>query len=112
MVMLHYNLHIKLKGIRYAATWLQIFCLQTPYPPDPGDRVKSHGHVAYQIKGNQVCSNRVANILPATPGSKGQFSTFSEHGHVAYKIKGNNKCSNMVANVLPTNTYPATKCQD
>ena len=26
-----------------------------------------HCHVAYQIKGNQVCSNMVANILPADP---------------------------------------------
>ena len=58
-----------------------------------------HGHVAYQDKGNHVCSNMVANILPADPsptptplsdremGSVGQISTFSEHGHVAYQIK-------------------------
>ena len=26
-----------------------------------------HGHVAYQIKENQKCSNMVANILPAGP---------------------------------------------
>ena len=26
-----------------------------------------HCYVAYQIKGNQVCSNMVANILPADP---------------------------------------------
>ena len=49
-----------------------------------------HGHVAYQIKGNQVSSNMVVNIfqavLPLTPntGPKGQCFTFSEHDHVAY----------------------------
>ena len=26
-----------------------------------------HGHVAYQIKGNHICNNMVANILPAYP---------------------------------------------
>ena len=26
-----------------------------------------HGHVAYQIKGNDACSNMVANILTADP---------------------------------------------
>ena len=26
-----------------------------------------HGHVAYQIKENQECSNMVANILPSDP---------------------------------------------
>ena len=49
-------------------------------------------YVAYPIKGNQECSNIVANILPAHPtlviGSIGQKSTFSEHGHVAYHFKG------------------------
>ena len=68
---------------------------------------------AYQIKGNQVCSNMVANILPMPPppspnsGLKCQNSTFSEHGHVAYQVKGNLESSNMVANVLPANTYPS-----
>ena len=44
-----------------------------------------HGHVAYQIKENQECSNMIATILPAdTPlptlgmGSIGKNSTFSE----------------------------------
>ena len=54
--------------------------------------------VAYQIKGNQVFSNMVANVFPRihppTPsplgiGSKGKISTFSKHGHVAFQIKGN-----------------------
>ena len=55
-----------------------------------------HGHVAYQIKMNQECRNKVANIFlsrlpPPTlgMGSVGQNSTFSEHGHVAYQIKEN-----------------------
>ena len=45
-----------------------------PNPTDPGDGVNGqnstfpeHGHVAYQIKENQVCSNLVPNILPAEP---------------------------------------------
>ena len=69
-----------------------------------------HGHVAYQIKGNQECSTMVANILTTDPprplGSKGQNSIFSEHGHVAYRIKGNHECSNMVVNILPTDPPP------
>ena len=59
-----------------AATWSQIFCLQTAPTPVPGVRVKGqsstlseHDHVAYQIKGNHKCSNLVANILPADPPS-------------------------------------------
>ena len=34
-----------------------------------------YGHVAYQIKGNDACSDMVANILHAE-GSKGQNSPF------------------------------------
>ena len=48
-----------------------------------------HGHVAYKIIGNQVCSNMVANILPTnTPppdpedGVNRSNSFFSKHGHV------------------------------
>ena len=55
-----------------------------------------HGHVTYQIKENQKCSNTVATIFPAhplppDPGNGANMSkfTFSEHGHVAYQIKGN-----------------------
>ena len=53
-----------------------------------------HGHVAYQIKGNQVCSTMVANILPTVPdltlgvGSKGQNSTFSYIVMLHIKLKG------------------------
>ena len=59
-----------------------------------------HGNVAYQIKENHECSNKVTNILPAEPytrppdldmGSIGQISTFSELDHVAYQIKGNHE---------------------
>ena len=54
-----------------------------------------YGHVAYQIKGYDTCSNMVTNILPADPisdpsnqavGSRGQNSTFSEHCHDVYQI--------------------------
>ena len=66
-----------------------------------------HCHVAYQIKGNQVCSNMVANILPADPPPP-------PHTHLpqnmvmllAYHIKGNRECSNMVASILRANAYP------
>ena len=54
-----------------------------------------NGHVAYQIKADDFCSDMVANILPTdTPstqgvGSKGQTIYFCESSHVAYQIKGN-----------------------
>ena len=71
-----------------------------PPPPPPTHTHTEHGHVAYQIKGYQVCSNMVANILPAAPPPPPPH-THPEHGHVAYQIKGNQVCSNMVANILP-----------
>ena len=73
-----------------------------------------YGHVAYQIKADDFCSNMVANILPTdTPstqglGSKGQTIYFSESSHVAYQIKADDTCSNMGANILPTDT-PSTQ---
>ena len=54
-----------------------------------------YGHVAYQIKANEACTNMVKNILhtdtPLTSwvGSKGQTISFSESSHVAHQIKGN-----------------------
>ena len=66
-----------------------------------------YGHVAYQIKADNVCSYMVANILPTdTPltqgvGSKGQTIYFYERSHVAYQIKGNGAQSTMKANMLP-----------
>ena len=50
----------------------------------PNSTFSEYGHVAYQIKGNDACSNMVANILSvdttSTPGvgSKGQNIFFSE----------------------------------
>ena len=42
--------------------------LQTPTPlPKVKIPLSEYSHVAYQIKGNQECSNIVANILPAAP---------------------------------------------
>ena len=74
-----------------------------------------HGHVVYQVKGNKVCSNIVANTLPTAPspapiprlwGLNGQNSTLSEHVHGAYQIKANHECSNMVAHILPAVPCP------
>ena len=52
-----------------------------------------YGHVAFQIKADNVCSNMVANILPTnTPLTQGMGSNhiyFCESSHVAYQIKGN-----------------------
>ena len=118
-------LHIILKGITNVAAWYKINCPQiTPYP-DPVNRVKcqistfsEHSHGTYQIKGNHVCSNMVANILPvACPLPLpltlmrliGPNSTFSEHGHIAYQIiLGNHECSNMVAKFCPQSPLAST----
>ena len=104
-------LHIKFKRITIAATRYQIFsCI----PPTLGmgsigqsSTFSVHGHVAYQVKRNHECTNKVATILPAdtynpyppppppppppTLGirSIGQNSTFSDHGHLVYQIKWN-----------------------
>ena len=56
----------------------------------------------YQIKGNESCSNMVANILPADPlalgwGQKVKIQLFQS---IAYQIKGNRECSNRVANIF------------
>ena len=54
---------------------------------DPGDGVdwsnsifSEHGHVAYQVKGNQ----EIQHHDPRGIWPKRQNSTFSEHGHVAH----------------------------
>ena len=53
-----------------------------------------HGHVAYQIKGNEECSSMQAHILslhtPSTPGVGSKVKTFffGEYSHVAYQING------------------------
>ena len=52
-------------------------------------------HIVYQIKGNEVYNNMLANVIPShspsTPGveSKGQSMFFSESSLVAYEIKEN-----------------------
>ena len=53
-----------------------------------------YGHVAYQIKGNNTCSNMFANILHrdilSTPGWGQKVKTFfSESSHIAFQIKRN-----------------------
>ena len=68
--------------------------------------LSEHGHVAYQIKENHKCSNKVANILPRDPLPKppnrptpltlgmrsiGHILPFTEHGHVAYAVQGNHE---------------------
>ena len=59
---------------------------------DRTSHFSEHDHVAYQIKGIQVCSNMVANILPvAIPpsrpwgGVKRSKFNFFTHDHVAYQ---------------------------
>ena len=57
-------LHIKLKIIMKAATWLPADHPHTLGIGSVGQNSFSteHGHVAYQIKGNNECSNMVANF--------------------------------------------------
>ena len=53
-------------------------------------KLSEYGHVAYQIKADNFCSNMVANILPTDipstqgVGSKGQTIYCCESRHVAY----------------------------
>ena len=54
-------LHIKLNGITNVAN---IFSAD-PGGWDQNSTFSEYGHVSYQIKGNNACSNMVANILPA-----------------------------------------------
>ena len=79
--------------------------LPAPSPPltkgskGQNSTYSEHSQVAYQIKGNNECSNMIANNFPADSpspttldmGSIGQNSTFSEHGHVACEIKWNHE---------------------
>ena len=95
-------LHIKLKGMMHAATWQHQIFTHSPSPLNPGAGVKrsistfsEYGHIAYHIIGNDACSKKVANFLPADPPppttlgmqSKSQSSSFKEHGHVTYQYK-------------------------
>ena len=69
-----------------------------------------YGHVAYQIKADDVCSNMVANILPTDRpstqgvGLKGQTIYFCASSHVPYQIKGNCAQSTIKANMLSLHT--------
>ena len=50
-----------------------------------------HCHVAYQIKGDQVCSNMVENILPADPPPP-HTHTHTQNMvmlHIKFKVIGN-----------------------
>ena len=82
------------------------------YPSGWGHLVKNQLFIAYQIKENHECSNKVAKIVPAEspldPGDGVNMSKFIflEHGYVAYQINGFMRCSNIVANVLPTDPPP------
>ena len=98
-------LHINLKGIMNAATWSQIFCLQTPPPTQPpcswgwgqNSTFSEHGefdHVAFQIKGitNAAVLKQILGPQPPPPPphlGMGSIGQKSKHGHVAYQIKGN-----------------------
>ena len=110
--------HIQLKGGMNAATWWQMFCLQTllrppPSSPDPEGEVKRskfifQNMVMLHIKLNGSQMQQHGSIylptdlpLPRDPGEGTKIKKISEHGHVAYQIKGNHKRSNMVQDMLP-----------
>ena len=82
-------LHIKLKRITNAATWLP------PPPPPPPPRGTDRGTVL------QIWNiwNVIFNL---EMGSKGQNSTFSEL--VTLHIKENHACSNIIANIFLADT--------
>ena len=64
-----------------------------------------HGHVAYQIEGNEAYNNILANILPLHTslvpglGSNGHFS------YVACQINGKEAENTMQANIIRFNTH-------
>ena len=106
--MKHINQDFSLKA------WVRACCVDLGDGTEVKFFFSEYGHVAYQIKADDFCSNMVANILLTdTPssqwvGSKGQTISFSESSHVAYQIKADDAGSNMGANILPTDT-PSTK---
>ena len=69
-----------------------------------------YGHVAYQIKENDACSNMVVNNLPSDYPDPGVWlnSSFSVLGRVAYQIKWNHEYSNMQAYILPLHAPSTT----
>ena len=60
-------LHIKLKKIAHASNMVEMLTHRFPLTLGVGSigqkSIFQHGHVAYQIKGNDKCSNLQANIL-------------------------------------------------
>ena len=88
----------------------KIIYLWTPDPPAPspgGQKVKiqflEHGHVAYQIKGNDTCSNMAANIFIPYPLTTLQLFQKIVMFHI--KLKWNRECSNMQAHILSLHTH-------
>ena len=74
-----------------------------------------YGHVAYQIKGNDTCSNMVANILcrPPSPDPGGvKIHLFQNMGHVAYQIKGNDERSTYSVLTHTLNSWDGVKGQN
>ena len=77
----------------------QIFCpYRHPQPLGSGQKVNyspilEYGHFAYQIEGNEACSNTVVNILPKdtplTQGVGSKVNFLSEGSHVAYQMNVN-----------------------
>ena len=58
--------------------------------------ISEYGHVAYQIKGNDACSNMVANIFPADHqpgpwgwGKKVKIQLIQNMGMLHIKLKNN-----------------------
>ena len=99
------------RGQKECSTWLPIFCLQTPLTLGV---IRSKFNffitmnVAYQIKGNQECSNMNANILPAKLPhpttdpwvNRSKVNFFNTWSSCITKLKGISKCSNMVAKIV------------
>ena len=83
----------ELNRITNSATWYQIFSRWIPHHPRPwgskgqNSTFSEHVHIAYQIKGTHVYSNKLANIFPTeppltVPGGHKVKINFSENGHV------------------------------
>ena len=62
----HVPVAIQIKGIKNAATWLQLHVfLPTDHRPPPlvkNSTFSEHGHFAYQIKGDDVCNNIILPV--------------------------------------------------
>ena len=76
-------LHIKLEDFQMQQLGRKYFAGRTPTWPCGWGKVCTvleHGHVAYQIKWNQECSNMKAHVLslqtPVTPGVESKVKTF------------------------------------